>query len=149
MRLGFGGLTSIIGVFVLLFGLMSIVLALLFDPDAFRDRLATKVAAATGCRLAAAGEVELKLLPWPVVELRQVVFSSPEQREEAGVRAEHLRVRGVVGALFRGRIRLEDMELVGVSSNDGTEVGRVPAMRCRDVGTWDRRPNDGGDRDER
>ena len=109
-------LLGLLGVLVLLVVIVGIYLVVTFDPNAYKDRIESKVAEVTGRELTLAGPIELTLFPSLGLRLEDARLANAEGFGEepfADLRVIDLAV--AVRPLLRGEIEVQRIEADGVT----------------------------------
>ena len=118
-------LAIVLGLLLLVLGLGAAYLALVFDPNSYRDRLAVEVERQTGRELVIAGDIGLSFFPWLGIELAEVSLGdAPGFGDTPFVRVGQVQARARIMPLLRGevdvdRVVLEGLELKLVRDSGG------------------------------
>lgn len=104
------------GVILLLVGLLAAYMALVFDPNDYRDQLAVQVHKQTGRELVIAGDIGLSVFPWLGVGLERVSLGdAPGFGEEPFARIERAELRARLMPLVRGEVEVDRVVLHGLA----------------------------------
>ncbi len=109
-------LLGLLGVLVLLAVIVGVYLVVTFDPNAYKDRIESRVAEATGRELTLAGPIELTLFPSLGLRLEDARLANAEgfgDEPFADLRVIDLAV--AVRPLLRGEIEVQRIEADGVT----------------------------------
>ena len=109
-------LLGLLGVLVLLAVIVGVYLVVTFDPNAYKDRIESRVAEATGRELTLAGPIELTLFPSLGLRLEDARLANAEgfgDEPFADLRLIDLAV--AVRPLLRGEIEVQRIEADGVT----------------------------------
>ncbi|NMG03972.1 AsmA family protein [Azoarcus taiwanensis] len=108
-------LAIVFGLILLVVGLGAAYLALVFDPNTYRDRLAAEVERQTGRELVIGGDIGLSLFPWLGVELAEVSLGdAPGFGDTPFVRVGQVQARARILPLLRGEVDVDRVVLEGL-----------------------------------
>ncbi len=108
-------LAIVLGLLLFVLGLGAAYLALVFDPNSYRDRLAVKVERQTGRELVIAGDIGLSFIPWLGVELGEVSLGdAPGFGDAPFVRVGLVQARARIMPLLRGEVDVDRVVLEGL-----------------------------------
>ncbi len=116
------GLAAVIGLLVV----VVLAVALLFDPNDYKDEIATRVEAATGRTLTLEGDLELGLFPWLSVDTGRIVLGNaegfgPEPFAELDGASVAIRLWPLItGSIEAGRISVDGLVLNLRGAEDGS-----------------------------
>src|SRR6056297_2869202 len=116
------GVAAVVGLLVV----VVLAVALLFDPNDYKDEIAARVEAATGRTLTLEGDLELGLFPWLSVETGRIVLGNaqgfgPEPFAELDAASVAIRLWPLVtGSIEAGRVSVDGLVLNLRVAGDGS-----------------------------
>lgn len=146
MKALFRTFAVLVGVLLLVIGLASAYLALVFDANDYRDHLSAEVERQTGRELRIDGEIGLSVFPWLGVELEGVSLGDAAGfGDEPFVRVGRAQVRAQFIPLLRGEVDVDRLVLEGLE----VKLARDAEGRFNWADLIDTQTDDAGDRDRR
>ena len=110
--------TTLLGLAIaIILALVSAIVApLVIDWNHYRDPIEAEASRLTGMTVRINGSIDARLVPTPVITLRDVVTGAPAGADAAGaqplLRAREIKLELALGALLRGKIEATDAHLI-------------------------------------
>ena len=134
--------TTLLGLAIaIILALVSAIVApLVVDWNHYRDPIEAEASRLTGMTVRINGSIDARLVPTPVITLRDVVTGAPAGADAAGaqplLRAREIKLELALGALLRGKIEATDAHLIEPEMHVGldrsgalTVPGLAPSFR--------------------